>query len=66
MKEYCMPVSDIETGLSEEDRAIEESVHRFAEDVLRPTGRALDRLPDPADVVFAACVPSTRPHVHCS
>jgi acyl-CoA dehydrogenase len=46
-----MMQNDIEIGLSDQDRAIWESVHRFAEDVLRPAGRELDRLPDPADVV---------------
>lgn len=46
-----MPTMDIETGLSEEDRAIRDSCHRFAAEVLRPTGRALDRLSDPASVI---------------
>ncbi len=42
---------DIETGLSEEDRRIRDVCHRFAEEVLRPAGRALDRLSDPAQVI---------------
>jgi len=42
---------DIEVGLTDDDRAIWETVHRFAEEVLRPAGRELDRLVDPADVV---------------
>jgi len=46
-----MPAHDIETGLSDEDRSIHETVHRFAEHVLQPTGRTLDRLPDPADAI---------------
>ena len=46
-----MTANDIEIGLSEEDRAIHETVHTFAEQVLRPTGRVLDRMPDPADVI---------------
>ena len=42
---------DIELGLTDDDRAIWQTVHRFAEDVLRPAGRELDRLVDPADVI---------------
>jgi alkylation response protein AidB-like acyl-CoA dehydrogenase len=42
---------DIELGLTDQDRAIWETVHRFADQVMRPAGRELDRLPDPADVV---------------
>jgi alkylation response protein AidB-like acyl-CoA dehydrogenase len=43
--------NDIEIGLTDQDRAIWETVHRFAEDVLRPAGRELDRIVDPADVI---------------
>lgn len=42
---------DIELGLTDDDRAVWETVHRFAEEVLRPAGRELDRLVDPADVI---------------
>ncbi len=42
---------DIDIGLSDEDRAVRETAHRFAAEVLRPAGRELDRLPDPADVI---------------
>lgn len=42
---------DIETGLSEEDRAVRDTCHHFAATVLRPAGQALDRLPDPAAVI---------------
>jgi alkylation response protein AidB-like acyl-CoA dehydrogenase len=42
---------DIEIGLSDEDRAITDTAHKFAEEVLRPAGRDLDRLVDPADVI---------------
>ena len=31
--------------LDEEQRAVQEAAHRFAEEVLRPTGIVLDRLP---------------------
>jgi len=36
--------SGFEPGLSEEERAIQEKVHRFAADVMRPAGRALDAM----------------------
>ncbi len=42
---------DIETGVSDEDRAVRDTCHKFAAEVLRPAGRALDRLPDPAQVI---------------
>ena len=42
---------DIETGLSDADRAVQETVHRFAEEVLRPAGVALDRMTDTAEVI---------------
>lgn len=42
---------DIETGLSDEDRAIRDVTHKFAEEVLRPAGVELDRMVDPADVI---------------
>ncbi|MEB2345528.1 MAG: acyl-CoA/acyl-ACP dehydrogenase [Deltaproteobacteria bacterium] len=46
-----MTLPDIEVGLGELEREIRDTVHKFAEDVLRPAGRQLDRLPDPAAVV---------------
>jgi len=46
-----MAMIDIETGETDEDRAVRETCHRFAADVLRPAGRALDRLADPAQVI---------------
>jgi len=42
---------DIEVGLREEDCEIRDMAHKFAEEVLRPAGVALDRLVDPADVI---------------
>lgn len=42
---------DIDTGLTDEDRAARDTCHAFAKEVLRPAGRELDRLPDPADVI---------------
>ncbi|MFQ5478942.1 MAG: acyl-CoA dehydrogenase family protein [Candidatus Binatia bacterium] len=46
-----MALVDIETGLSEEDRKVLELAHRFAQEVLRPAGAELDRMPDPARVI---------------
>lgn len=42
---------DIETGFSDEERAVRDLCHRFAAEVLRPAGRTLDRLADPAAVI---------------
>ena len=42
---------DMEPVLSEEERAICETVHKFAEEVMRPAGIALDALADPQDVI---------------
>jgi acyl-CoA dehydrogenase len=47
---------DIETGLSEEDIAIRDTVRNFARDVLRPAGIELDRLVDPADGIASDSV----------
>jgi len=42
---------DIEVGLTDQERAIRDSAHRFASEVLRPAGRELDLLADPQDVI---------------
>jgi len=47
---------DIETGLSDEDRAVRDTAHKFAEEIMRPAGSALDRLADPADVIAPGSV----------
>jgi len=46
-----MTLPDIEIGLTPQERAIRDSAHRFAAEVMRPAGEALDRLSDPADVI---------------
>ena len=46
-----MAITDIEVGLSDEQRSIRDSARKFADEVLRPAGIALDRLPDPAQVI---------------
>jgi alkylation response protein AidB-like acyl-CoA dehydrogenase len=42
---------DLEIGLSDEDIAVRDTAHKFAEEVLRPAGAQLDRMPDPSDVI---------------
>jgi alkylation response protein AidB-like acyl-CoA dehydrogenase len=44
-------VVDIEANLTEQERTIRDTAHRFAEEVMRPAGIALDKLPDPQDVI---------------
>jgi alkylation response protein AidB-like acyl-CoA dehydrogenase len=46
-----MPLTDIEVGLDEAERAIRDTAHKFAEEVLRPAGAELDRMTDPLDVI---------------
>jgi acyl-CoA dehydrogenase len=45
-----MALVDIEVGVTEQERAIADTVHKFAEEVMRPAGVELDRLADPADI----------------
>jgi alkylation response protein AidB-like acyl-CoA dehydrogenase len=42
---------DIETNFSDEDVAVRDVAHKFAEEVLRPAGVRLDRMVDPAEVI---------------
>ncbi|MHB8458037.1 MAG: acyl-CoA dehydrogenase family protein, partial [Acidimicrobiales bacterium] len=51
-----MAIVDIEPGLQGVEEEIRDSVHRFAEEVLRPAGAALDKLADPADVIGSQSV----------
>lgn len=46
-----MVATDIEVGLTDEERAVAETTHRFAAEVLRPVGRELDAMVDPAQVI---------------
>ena len=46
-----MALIDLETGLSDEERAIQDTIHKFAAEVMRPAGIKLDALADPADVI---------------
>jgi len=47
---------DIEAVLSEEELAIHETIHKFAEEVMRPAGTTLDALPDPKDVIASGSI----------
>ncbi len=42
---------DIEVGLTDQERDIRDAAHKFAVEVMRPIGRELDKLHDPADVI---------------
>jgi acyl-CoA dehydrogenase len=44
-------LTDIEVGLSQEAQAIRDTVHLFAEGVMRPAGVELDRMTDPAEAI---------------
>jgi alkylation response protein AidB-like acyl-CoA dehydrogenase len=46
-----MGLVDIEVGLTEQQGEIRDVAHKFAEEVMRPAGRELDGLADPAGVV---------------
>lgn len=45
------PDIDLELNLSAEQQALKAGVHQFAATVLRPAAQALDRLPDPQQVI---------------
>lgn len=49
-------ITDIEVGLSDTERAIRDTAHRFARDVLRPAGKQLDQLHDPQEVIAPGSV----------
>ena len=46
-----MQITDIEVGLTDEEREIRDVVHKFAAEVMRPAGAELDRLADPSAVI---------------
>jgi len=45
-----MPLGDIEPDLTDVEREIRDTVHKFAAEVVRPAGEELDKLADPAAV----------------
>jgi len=51
-----MTTTDLELGLSEEDCAVRDLAHKFAEEVMRPAGVELDRMADPADTIAEGSV----------
>jgi alkylation response protein AidB-like acyl-CoA dehydrogenase len=51
-----MPLAEIEVGLTDQERAVQDEVRKFAGEVMRPAGAELDRLADPADVIRADSV----------
>ena len=51
-----MGLVDIELGLNDQQREIRDLAHKFAEEVMRPAGRELDRLADPAEVIAEGSV----------
>jgi len=42
---------DLEVTLTDQEREIRDTVRKFAQEVMRPAGAALDRLSDPAEVI---------------
>jgi acyl-CoA dehydrogenase len=46
-----MSFIDLEVTLTDQERAVRDAVHKFAEEVMRPAGIQLDRLPDPTAVI---------------
>ncbi len=51
-----MGLTEIDIDLGEEERSIQATVHQFAADVMRPAGRQLDRMANPADVTARSSV----------
>ena len=49
---FALPITGAEPPLSEMERAVQESVHRFAAEAMRPLGPELDRMPA-GDVIAA-------------
>lgn len=47
---------DYEVELSEEERAVRETAHRFAEQVMRPAGAQLDAMEDPEEVIATGSI----------
>jgi acyl-CoA dehydrogenase len=46
-----MSLIDLEVTLTDQERAVRDTVHQFAAEVMRPAGIQLDRLPDPTAVI---------------
>jgi acyl-CoA dehydrogenase len=50
-KETKMSSIDFEVDLGDTERAIQETVHRFASEVMRPVGQQLDKMQDPQQTI---------------
>ena len=46
-----MPTVDLDLDLTDEEKSVRDTVHKFAAEVMRPAGEKLDALADPADVI---------------
>jgi alkylation response protein AidB-like acyl-CoA dehydrogenase len=51
-----MALIDLETTLTDQERAIRDTARRFAQETLRPAGATLDRLAEPDDVIAKSSV----------
>ncbi|BAI74613.1 acyl-CoA dehydrogenase (plasmid) [Azospirillum sp. B510] len=54
-------LSGFDTGLNEEELGVQQAMHRFARDVMRPLGREIDRLP--AEQAYCPGSPFWQYHV---
>jgi alkylation response protein AidB-like acyl-CoA dehydrogenase len=51
-----MSLVDLEVHMTDQERAVRDTAHTFAEEVMRPAGMQLDRLTDPAEVIASQSV----------
>ncbi len=51
-----MPLQDLDTNLTNEQKTLRDMIKKFGEEVMRPTGIELDQLADPADVIAEGSV----------
>jgi len=51
-----MPLQDLDTNLTNEQKTLRDTVRKFGEEVMRPAGIELDQLADPADVIAEGSV----------
>src|ERR1019366_5325704 len=51
-----MGADAVNVDLSQQDREVRATVHSFAEEVMRPAAKVLDRLPGPAEVIASGSI----------
>ncbi len=51
-----MPLQDLDTNLTNEQKTLRDMIRKFGEEVMRPAGIELDQLADPADVIAEGSV----------